>query len=469
MELSLYHKAEAPSPMFPDRRALVHPLSKILHVFYHPIDSKELRVCIIGGGIACLLACFISHFFRHARVVMVGADHQFLDFVRKRLGIKTFFVPAADHTSVEDAISRGGDLAEGLYRALGAPPGCFDVIFECSSVGMFVQMAYRLVLDNPQGGAHSVLLHSACKDDPELRFILENTDPCRCAECHTMATTLLNDGLLEQIESTILGAAKRDVDFHMWLSGICNNTTGLSLVPPPASDQPQDPLVQLWAQCTNIPPPDDLQVVQAPQSPPVVYRPHEDDLATCYQGPLFSPNRLSRPLPIPTTPVPSHPSFDMQDLDFDGNLPGGDPLLPVKHLHLVQEQVDPGPGIPPPVSVPLTRSSTPTTPTSFLNQGDVVIPQVSTIADPPVVPTNPSFGRFRFAKRSCSCPKEAQKKARHERVCPDNPNRADNDIVCVLPGCGAKFSGGRKDNLNRHMVKQHGIDPKTYKLAQTDS
>ncbi|KAG8894375.1 hypothetical protein FRB99_001319 [Tulasnella sp. 403] len=458
MELSLYHKAEAPSPMFPDRRALVHPLSKILHVFYHPIDSKELRVCIIGGGIACLLACFIGHFFRHARVVVVAGDQQFLDFVRKGLGIKTFFVPPADHTSVEDAITRGGGLAEGLYHALGAPAGCFDVVFECSSVETFIQMAYRLELDN-QGDARSVPLHSACVDDSDLRFILESTDPHRCAGCQTTATLLLNDGLLEQIESTILGAAKRDVDFHMWLSGICNNTTGLSLVPPPASDQPQDPLVQLWAQCTNIPPPDDLQVVQAPQSPPVVCGPYEDDLATCYQGPLFSPNRFSGPLPVPTTPVQSHPSFDMQDRDSDANLPRGDPLLPVEHQRLVQEQVDPGPGIPP-VSVPLTRFSTPTTPTT---------PQVSTIADPPVVPTNPSFGRFRFAKRSCSCPKEAQKKARHERVCPDNPNRADNDIVCDIPGCGAKFSGGRKDNLNRHMVKQHGIDPKTYKLAQTDS
>ncbi|KAG8901805.1 hypothetical protein FRB99_005088, partial [Tulasnella sp. 403] len=56
--------------VFSGGRSLVQPLSKILHAFHHPIDLKDLRVCVIGTGAESILAGFISQFLHGARVVV---------------------------------------------------------------------------------------------------------------------------------------------------------------------------------------------------------------------------------------------------------------------------------------------------------------------------------------------------------------------------------------------------------------
>ncbi|KAG8903367.1 hypothetical protein FRB99_003389 [Tulasnella sp. 403] len=486
MDLTLPHYSALSDP-----RAFVHPLSKILHAFNHRVDSNNLRACIIGKGAETILACLVTPLLS-TRIVLVAADQRFLGFACESLAVKTTFLvpPLADTSSVQTAVFNGGLFADGLYDALGVPHGCFDVIIECSKVDTFVQMAHRLKLDNHGANAYSVLLHDSYPDDPDLRSSLEHTDLNSCADCRMTAINLLNGGLLNKIESTILELVKKDVDVspsttlvgsppflnqepsnrclysvttcetdqtvatgfsgqsHMWLSGICNDTMGLSLVPPP-------PSAHLWSQCMNTS--NGLQTTQVPQSPPLLHGPHEDNPAAWFS--LFSPQRLKAPLLISNkSSVTPHTPFDIQDPHSDTNPPRGGSLLPLEHQLFAQDQVGTGTGTSPPVSVPLSRSSTLGTMRSFSDEDHAMSPQASTITDSPVVPANPSFGRFKLtAKPSCSCPKQAQKKARHERRCPDNPNRADNDIFCDVPGCGERFTGGRKDNLKRHKLKQHGV------------
>ncbi|KAG8892606.1 hypothetical protein FRB99_002589 [Tulasnella sp. 403] len=402
MDLALNHHSALSDP-----GAFVHPLSKIIHAFSHRIDANDLQICIVGKGAETILACLVTQLLS-TRIVLVAADRHFLKFAYESLAIKTTFLvlPPADTTSVDEAVFNGGLFADRLYNVLGVPRGCFDVIVECSKVDTFVQMTHRLQLDNQGANARGVLLHDSYPDDPDLRSSLEQTDPTSCADCRTTAINLLNGGLLNKIKSTILKLAKKDVD-----------------------------------------------------SPPLL---HENNPATWF--PLFSPHRLKAPLPILNeSVVTSHSSFDIQDPHSDANPPRGDSPLPLEHQRFAQDQVGTGTGTSPPVSVPLSRSSTLGTVRSFSDEDHAISPQASTVTDSPVVAANPSFGKFKLtAKPSCSCRKPPQKKARHERRCPDNPNRADNDIYCDVPGCGERFTGGRKDNLKRHKLKQHGVGAQTY-------